>query len=219
MGYRDDRQALKDRIAELERQAAGAVSREELAGLRAELAESRARLDQERAAIDALLERLDGKMPRPRRRLLLALLGAVTVLMLAVLVLIATGPFWLVTGPDEPVYEGAPGAARQTPARVEVDEEVEARWSTLDACLPEGDSARIQAQVVFEGRNGAARAVELLNVSEHDGYSMLTHDCLRDALRALSVPPFRARSYRYGLTLEWSGEGLRRPPIWDRSRR
>ncbi|HBQ18548.1 MAG TPA: hypothetical protein DEF51_47960, partial [Myxococcales bacterium] len=66
MTYRDDRQALKDRIAELERQAAGAVSKDELEGLQRELLEARARMDEDREALERLLARLDGKLPAPR---------------------------------------------------------------------------------------------------------------------------------------------------------
>lgn len=218
MTYRDDRQALKDRIAELERQAAGAVSREELDGLRGELLGARARMDEDREALERLLARVDGKLP-PRRAGCLRVAAIGAGLLLAIGALGAVALYVLlprVGGPPPSPHRGLPIAARQAPARAEVDAEVEARVATLDGCLPEGRSARIQAQVLFEGRDGGAREVELWNVSEHDRYPMQTVDCLRDALLSVRVPPFRSPTYRYQLTLEWAGEGLVRPPIWDR---
>lgn len=221
MTYRDDRQALKDRIAELERQAAGAVSKEELEGLQRELLEARVRMDEDREALERLLARLDGKLPAPRTgvtvRVALVTLG----LLVAAGAIVATGVSLLAREKVLVVEtaRGLPSAHRVAPARVEIDTEVEARMPTLDGCLPEGRHARIQAQLLFQGLDGAVHDVELWNVSEHDGYPAQTVDCLRDAFSSLRVPPFRSATYRYQLTLEWTGEGLARPPIWDRHAR
>lgn len=210
MSYRDDRDALRERIEQLERKAAMAVSPAELAAIRDELAAAKDRIDAEREALDALLGRLGGEPRRRRRALVLALLAVVVLLGAGV------GVFVALTESAGPSYEGAPNAARRQPARREMDVEVARLMPDLDGCLPDGDSARIQVEMVLEGATGAPREITTFNVSEHDSYPMSTPACLESVLSGVSTAPFRAPSYRYQVTLDWSDGRLQPPRLWER---
>lgn len=211
MTYRDDRDALRERIEQLEKKIASAVSPAELAAVRAELASAKSRIDSEREALDALLDRLGAAPPKRSRRGLL--FAAVALLVLAAG---AGAGFALVHVDGETSYEGAPSAVRARPVRREIDVELARLMPDLDGCLPEGDHARIQVDLIFEGRDGAIREISHFNVSESDSYPMSTPECLTSVLQGVGTAPFRAPSYRYSVTLEWTDEGLERPALWDR---
>jgi hypothetical protein len=100
--------------------------------------------------------------------------------------------------------------------RREIDREVARLMPDLDGCMPEGNDARIQVEMIFEGRDGALREITPRNISEHDSYPPYTAECLEGVLQGVGAAPFSASSYRYHLTLEWSGGRLRTPPLWDR---
>lgn len=211
MTYRDDRDALRERIELLEKKAASAVSPEELAAMQAELEAAKGRIDAEREALEALLQRL-GAPPRPRRRArLLAIIALAGVVVGAGAAVGMVAFRW-----DAAAYEGAPLAVRAQPARREIDVEMARLLPDLDGCLPEGRSARIQLEMTFEGRDGAPREITTINVSERDSYPMSTVECLRSVASIVSVPPFRTPRYRYHLTLEWSDGRLQTPPLWER---
>lgn len=216
MSYRDDRDAMRERIELLEKKAASAVSPEELGTLRGDLAAAKERLDSEREALDALLGRIDGKAPTPANKARWRLLGvAAAVVVLALF----GGVMALVQALPEdraPTYRGAPNAVRVRPVRREVDREVARLLPDLDGCLPEGSEARIQVEMIFEGHNGGAREITSRNISYDQGYPASTPECLEGVLRGVGTAPFSAPSYRYHLTLEWSDGRLQPPPLWER---
>lgn len=218
VSYRDDRNALRERIELLEKRAARTVSPEELATLRKELVDAKDRLEGERQALDVLLGRLDSKAPAKKKGI--PILIATGVLASVVLVLSSAATWALLarssTDSPAPHYEGAPDAVRARPPRREIDREVARLMPDLDGCMPEGDDARIQIEIVFEGRHGAIREVIPRNVSLHDSYPTTTPECLEGVLHGVGAAPFRAPSYRYHLTLEWSEGRLQPPPLWER---
>lgn len=215
MSYRDDRDALRERVEQLEKKIASAVSPDELDAVHKELAAAKDRLDSERAVLDALLGKLEPKPlegRRPTREILFV--AAVTVALLAagaVLIVFMGNRF-----PTEPSYEGAPNAVRVRPVRREIDREIARLMPDLDGCLPEGNNARIQVEMIFEGRDGRLRELTPRNISEHDAYPPYTSECLEGVLQGVGTAPFSAASYRYHLTLEWSDGRLQTPPIWER---
>ncbi len=221
MGYRDDRIVLKERVEQLEQQAAQSVSRLDAAELRAALKDVQSRLDDERSAVADLLDRLDVKLGRVRRKPRRRWFVAVAVLLL---VAGASAGLYLFLVPSyhwergvhvQSHFEGAANAVRHVPPRREVDVELYRLMSELDGCLSEGDSADVTVEALFEGRNGALREVSVRNNSEHSG-SAVNFGCIEQTFEAVGVPPFRAGSFMYQLTLRWTDGHLQVPQIWQR---
>lgn len=223
MSYRDDKQVLRERIADLELRISNAVSETELKAVRAELLETRKRLDEERSTVDSLLGRLGAttKSPKGRRWVRFGLVA----LLLSV---VPIAVFAFLNANSESPYvpaQGAPHASRGLPGRMEIDRDLAGHWTELSGCVPEGQSAHIHVEADFQGQSGrlfeppgyAQRLnhFRVRNLSERDRVPDGTADCVRQTLARVAVPPFRTPTYRYQLTMTWREGRFVRPEIWQ----
>lgn len=111
MAYRDDRDALKDRISFLERQLANQVSPAKLETLRSEVAELKDRLLSEQSRLESISSQL-AMPPGKAKRKSQALLFALTVVVLLLAVVVGLGSYLVLS--DSSDSEPAPSEAHTT---------------------------------------------------------------------------------------------------------